>query len=358
MNRREFLKAGGALPFLVWSKGCTNHSARTYLTSAAQDHRGQYFMVGLSSNLEETFRVPLPERGHEVRYNPVTHHVVAFARRPGYFFKVVDALNHEVLHHIEPPEGRLFYGHGDFDQSGRYLYTTENDYANQRGVIGVYDTFEQYQRIMELDAYGVGTHEIRCDHDVLYVANGGIATHPQHPRQKLNIPSMEPNLTLIDRLSGKRLSHHRLDDHQASVRHMDVRSGKVAVGLQHQTHKSETSPITSFFNGTSFEAQRACVSVAPSIKQYVASVAFGLDNQVVYTAPRGNQVLVVDHHTDTLLKSISLRDVAGVAYDDSKQCYWLSCGTGVVIPLDAKSLDLGKGRSFAGLKWDNHLRKA
>ncbi|HBM41824.1 MAG TPA: DUF1513 domain-containing protein, partial [Sulfitobacter sp.] len=58
--------------------------------------------------------------------------------------------------------------------------------------------------------------------DTLVVANGGIDTHPDSGRAKLNIPTMRPNLTYInDRriLEQIELPH---DMHRNSIRHLAV----------------------------------------------------------------------------------------------------------------------------------------
>src|SRR3546814_20493551 len=78
------------------------------------------------------------------------------------------------------PDGRHFYGHAVFDRAERLLYTTENDYEAGRGVIGVWDADAGYARAGELDAHGIGPHDLALGPDgrSLVIANGGLLTHP------------------------------------------------------------------------------------------------------------------------------------------------------------------------------------
>ena len=45
---------------------------------------------------------------------------------------------------------RHFFGHGVFSADGKLLYTTENDYQNARGMIGVRDATDGYKQIVDL----------------------------------------------------------------------------------------------------------------------------------------------------------------------------------------------------------------
>src|SRR5690606_30895384 len=110
-----------------------------------------------------------------------------FARRPGTFALVIDVVHGRILYRIASAESRHFYGHGAFSSDGRLLYATENDFAGERGVIGIYDAADGYRRAGEIPSYGIGPHELRllADGTTLAVANGGILTRPDLPRVKL-----------------------------------------------------------------------------------------------------------------------------------------------------------------------------
>ena len=47
------------------------------------------------------------------------------------------------------PTDRHFYGHGVFASDGHLLFTTENDFAAEAGVIGIWDVTGGFKRIGE-----------------------------------------------------------------------------------------------------------------------------------------------------------------------------------------------------------------
>ena len=164
--------------------------------AAARDPSGDYALFGLDGTGHDIFRIPLPDRGHAAAAHPTAPEAVAFARRPGRFALVIDCVKGRVAHRLDAPEGRHFYGHGAFLQGGAILATSENEIDTGKGRIGLWSRAKGYARIGEIASGGVGPHEIRrWAEDVLVVANGGIRTHPDSDREKLNIDDMRPNLS-------------------------------------------------------------------------------------------------------------------------------------------------------------------
>ena len=116
------------------------------------------------------------------------------------------------------------------------LYATENDFENAAGMIGVYDATDGFNRIGEFATHGMDPHEmlLLADGRTLAIANGGIETHPDFGRAKLNIATMKPSFVFVDRASGDLIEKHELapELHQLSIRHMDrmrpARSGSAA----------------------------------------------------------------------------------------------------------------------------------
>ena len=359
LNRRAFLKGVACVAAMPLLASCSRVS-QTLLTSAATDRQGNHFMLGLDAQLQPTFKTALPQRGHSVIFNKAKNQALAFARRPGRYIQVLDALSNAVLHEIAPQDNRLFFGHGILCGEGRFLYVTENDFGKARGMIGVYDGAMGYRKVNEFDAHGTGSHEIQrlTGSNTLVIANGGIHTHPDHPRQKLNLDTMKPNLSFIDANEGKLLKQQFLADHKASIRHIAVNESQVAVGLQHQNHTTQNSPICAYSDGERFSLQQASGELAPQLKHYIASVAMGRNGLMAFTAPRGNRVLFIDSGTDTLVGQLELRDVAGICYQQDSDRFYVSTGTGGIYPIDANTLSIGAGRQFDELKWDNHMALA
>ena len=84
------------------------------------------------------------------------------------------------------------------------------------------------------------------DNDVICVANGGIETHPDYGREKLNLATMQPNIAFIDRLTGDLLSVRELPAklHQVSLRHLAPdATGRVWVGAQYEGPAADNVPL-------------------------------------------------------------------------------------------------------------------
>jgi hypothetical protein len=237
------------------------------------------------------------------------------------------------------------------------LYVTENDFEKARGVVGVYDGLADFRKVNEFYAHGTGSHEIQrlTGSTILVVANGGIHTHPDYPRQKLNLATMKPSLSFIDASDGRLLKQQFLIDHQASIRHIAVNESQVAVGLQHQSHTHQKSAICAYSDGAHFNLQQVSGELAPELKHYIASAAMGRNGLLAFTAPRGDRVLFIDSGRNVLVRQLELRDVAGICYQKEKDLFYVSTGTGGIFPIGGSTLTLGPGRQFDGLKWDNHM---
>ncbi|MEX0365976.1 MAG: DUF1513 domain-containing protein, partial [Ruegeria sp.] len=226
-TRRAFLAglaATGLAPRASWAE----LGAPDFL-SAALFPDGSYRLAGLRPTGEILFSLPLPARGHAAAAHPHRAEAVAFARRPGTFALVIDCATGQELAHLTAPEGRHFYGHGTFSPDGRLLFTTENDYEAGTGIIGLWDAAKGYTRLGEFSSGWVGPHDMTLmpDGDTLVIANGGIETHPDTGRAKLNLPVMRPNLTYL------RLTRPVLDQiehpgplHKNSIRHLTPRADR------------------------------------------------------------------------------------------------------------------------------------
>ena len=145
-TRRGFLAgllAAGMAPRATWA----GLGSPAFL-SAGKAPDGSYLLAGLNAGGEILFRLPLPARGHAAAAHPHRAEAVAFARRPGRFADVIDCRDGGVRTRITPPDGHHFYGHGCFSPDGTRLFTTENDFENARGIIGVWEASATgYRRI-------------------------------------------------------------------------------------------------------------------------------------------------------------------------------------------------------------------
>ena len=354
--------AGSLLPAHFHAEAAAPR-APLYL-SARTDAAGGYRVSGFASDGTSFFDLPLPGRGHSFAVRPDGTEAVHFARRPGRFALVLDLLRSTIAHRVETPGGRHFYGHGVFSPDGRLLYATENDFDGERGVIGVYDGAHSYRRVGELPSHGIGPHEIAllCDGETLVVANGGIATHPDLPRVKLNLPTMAPALCFVDRRSGVLRRELTLDPalHRLSIRHLAVGpDDTVAVAMQYEGPAQDRVPLVALRRGGGpLHLLHGPPNIIRAMKNYCGSVCFDPSGRTVaVSAPRGNLVTFWDVGTGRFLSSAKVSDGCGVAPGAGPGEALASSGLGSVIVIDARS---GAARPLAvgGLeaaRWDNHL---
>ncbi|MDE9451280.1 DUF1513 domain-containing protein [Aliiroseovarius sp. Z3] len=295
MKRRSFLVGASAslgmgnLPTLSWAAA----GAPDFITAGNLADKSSW-LVGLTQSGEVVFQIPIPNRGHAAAVNPQAAQAVAFARRPGRFAVVIDCANSSEVARLETPEGRHFYGHGAFSADGKILFTTENDYDAPAGVLGIWDVTDGYRRIGEVPSGGIGPHEIlRLNDGGFAVANGGIQTHPDMARAKLNLPSMRTNLTylspkaeIIDQieLSG--------DMHQNSIRHIAIDgTGAIVAALQWQGMPTRQVPLVLKHE----RGQKVQFMPHPDtrlLKNYAGSVAVcPSTGEVAVTGPKGSTVI-------------------------------------------------------------------
>lgn len=347
-SRRGFLigfMATGLAPLPTWAD-----AGDPSFLSAARTPGGNYVLVGLDDAGAERFRIPLPARGHAAAAHPLRPEAVAFARRPGTFAVVLDCRSGDVLAKLNCPKGRHFYGHGTFDRLGDMLFTTENDYHSMRGCIGIWDARRGYIRIGEIASHGVGPHDLRLMPDgTLVVANGGIDTHPASGREKLNIPTMRPNLAYIS-VDGFLLDQVEPSHHHASVRHLSVRpDGLVGVAMQWQGEvTSAPALVATHLRGEDMRA----IGDGSGLNGYVGSIAFSGDgSRLAITSPRAGVAQVFDTTTGFVAFCVHEADICGVAAWSSGMIF--TSGQGTVF-------DLVKGKlanAMHDLMWDNHLVK-
>lgn len=365
-QRRRLLKlglgslaaVGMSLPIKAMASSAEDTALRQWFFSAVDDLDGQHFLAGIRRDAGEHFLLPVPERCHGGCLRPGHGQAVLFARRPGTRLHVIDPRQHQPLHEIDAGEGHHFYGHGVFDPDGRWLYVTANRVNDSMGLVRVYDAEHGYQLVGDYELSGIGPHEVALmpDGKTLAVALGGIKTHPDMGRIKLNLDNMDPALLLLDRHNGKIIERHRPSHHQLSCRHLDIGpEGEIIAGYQFQGPEWETGhPLIARRTADGeFSEIRLPESLQTSLASYTASVAISHHSpSALITAPRANRVVMINRHSGEPLASPELEDAAG-ARCDGRGGYLVTSGTGRVCHLDA----LGQLTTLGelSLRWDNHL---
>lgn len=375
LSRRTLLKAALVTclpsPALALSTQVDDPGTSSLYVSGARRAPEDHVAVVFDDQARIVASVPLGARAHGAASHRQSQRACLFARRPGMFMSTFDRRNPGAHVITEPVSGRHFYGHGTYSQDGKLLYATENDYDAMRGVLGIYDASNGYQRLGEMDTAGVGPHEVVRvpGTSLLLVANGGIHTHPDSDREKLNIDTMEPNLSLIDARDGKVLARHVLpaELHQVSIRHLACADdGVVWFAGQYEGEELATRGLAgamsieqsqrSFRAGLSSEGL-TLVDVPESLQArmscYVSSVAV-VGEYALFTSSRGGVVFQVQRRTARIDEVVSIMDCSGVTSQSLSGLdgALITSGTGEVLRLDADGMN---SLAMHTLQWDNHI---
>lgn len=369
LSRRKLLKAAAAqaliLPALKLPVWAVDDLTLSHYLLCAKNPKGQYVAVKITENGDIEQQFTLADRGHG-HAKSQNGDIAIFARRPNNQLYLIDKDGQMQV--IYAPEGRHFFGHGIFSPDAKLLYCSENDFDHEdpdaTGVIGVWDV-KAGTKIGEFSSGGIGVHQLvlMADGETLVVANGGILTHPDNPRQKLNLIDMQPNLAFINRKNGHIFNQLSLPHelHQLSIRHLDVTAkGQVAIAMQYQGDMSDNVPLLATIGGNkSLKFTQMPLENLQKNRQYIGSICFDTSGEFfAASSPRGNLVNFFSQNGQ-FLNQISLVDVCALAPSGTKNEFIIATGTGEICRYNVAKNQLKKLRlksSKADLyQWDNHM---
>ncbi|MBX5191709.1 DUF1513 domain-containing protein [Rhizobium sp. NZLR3b] len=322
MNRRDFVKAAGLgfLATLAPKSLMALERADAVYASGIRAADGSFAVATVTERGEVIDQVKLPARAHGMAFSAATGRTVAFARRPGTYAMIFDPRNKAEPIVISSREDRHFYGHGAFSADGRLLYASENDFDSNRGMIGLYDATDRFTRIGEFETYGIGPHDMTVSDDgrLLIVANGGIETHPDFGRTKLNLGEMQPSLVLIDAATGALVEKHVLPAEWAelSTRHIDLDDrGRIWFACQYEGHRKDLPPLVGHFTkGEDLTFIDLPEQTTRRLANYVGAIAVNRSEGLVgITSPKGGASVTLDARTGKVLAETSIPDAAGIA---------------------------------------------
>ena len=365
MQRRHFIQLSllGVAAACSWSSyGRSPEQSPLRFLSSVNDAFGEHFIVAANAAGEELFRISVAERCHSGCLHPSTDHAVIMSRRPGINLYVINILDGTLETLVEAGEDFHFYGHGVFSQDGTRFYATANHYPSGEGYIRVYAADDGYRHLQDFPVAGMDPHELRLhpDGQRLVIAMGGIQTHPDYGRIKLNLESMQPALVVMDRHDGAILQRCEPSHHQLSCHHLDIsRDGVVIAGYQFEGPKWETPPLIARLD-TDTGAFSEIALPAPQqalLGNYTASVAISRHSPVAaITAPRGDCVVLLDYRSAEPLHIVPLADPGGVLAE-ADGSFIVSSGAGGLFRIEASGAEPQLLAQHA-LHWDNHLTRA
>jgi uncharacterized protein len=362
--------AGGLLlpsHVLASGAGAPPTLGRPLFASACKDRQGRLLVIIFDANSGELVQsLELPERGHGIAVRPSeigsaqARELVTFARRPGNFAVVLDLDEAREPLWLTTRPDRHFFGHGIYSSNGRLLYTTENDFENGVGVIGVRDATDGYRQIGELPAGGIDPHELALlsDHRTLVVANGGIRTHPDEPRLENDTATMEPSLAYVDSTTGDVVERHELpaELHKLSIRHLGVgENDTVVFGCQYRGPAWEVrSNVGRHRRGEAPELLTLPGRLDHRIQNYVASVATDRRGETAaITAPRGGLAVIIEVATGRCLAHHEMPTVSGVA--EARDGFLLTAENGNMSKVGGEASSRIENRPQRLVAaWDNH----
>lgn len=366
INRRQFLAsmvaAGFAPDLLAMSVSIT---ANEYLVSAQGKDKNGFGMTSVNKSRGTAQTVLTDFRGHGMAQNPVRPELlILFARRPGTVAVEINLLTDKETRSFKLAKNRNLQGHGCFSADGKLLFTAENDSTTGAGKIAVRDT-QDYKQLGEMDSYGIGPHEIKLmpDGKTLVVANGGIHTRPESGRKKLNLATMQSNLSYIELATGNKLGSFQVAEAKASIRHLDVaQDGTVAFAMQLQREAVSHNNVVALAGihqaGKAIKLFEQPAMVIERMNDYMGSVAINSKTRIAgFTSPKGDLAAFWNIDSAEFAGYHRLHDVCGLCVSPDQNHFIISSSIGQLRQLDATSLKENKAARlhFDNTYWDNHM---
>ncbi len=358
IDRRTFLTLLGAAAVAPARAFATEE--QLYLAARARGARHEIAVIDALG--VDRLVLPIEARGHSFAIDHRRRTAVAFARAPGRYAVAFDVEGKAVPQPLVAAPGRHFFGHGIFSADGRIMLASENDYEAGKGVTGLYDVGAGFARIGEFASGGIGPHDIVLmpDGRTACIANGGILTHPDYDKLKLNIDTMAPTLAYLDIASGDIVEEVSLpaDLHKLSIRHLVVDAhGAVWFGCQYEGDKTERPPLVGRHRrGRQPELFAGPPDVLRRMDNYVGSVSADASGEIIATSsPLGGLVTFWEASTGRFLGERATPDVCGVAPLEPRRIL-ATTGRGAIEAMSPEEKRPISDESPNHPAWDNHLR--
>ncbi|HMT93285.1 DUF1513 domain-containing protein [uncultured Thiothrix sp.] len=365
LQRRQFfcLAAltvfGGTLAANELLERAVPKSAKLY--SAMDNALGEHFISQLDLSTQELQQLKTPMRGHTALALD-QHTALLFGRRSASTSVRVN-FKTGLLESFKSRANRHFNGHACLSTDRTLLFTSETDYANKRGIIGIRE-LATLKQVAEYESYGLDPHDLQLmpDGKTLVVANGGIETHPDFERRKLNLDSMQPSLVYLELSTGKKLAEYRLPDHLLSIRHLQVSAkGEVAVALQYEgnLYKQQPSSLVAWQQvGGELNLLKIAPQEVAQLRGYLADIVYDPKQQLLVSAsPRGHCVSIWSTATHSFVQALPLAEASSISLGSEVDSFLVSTSQGSLYQLQTTTNQarLTELKHLPELAWDNHL---
>jgi hypothetical protein len=263
MQRRTALKliaACAALPRLALAK--TNATLALVGAAWRGPNPGDPYFAGVlradweAKRLSIRYAVPLPTRPHGILAE-ADGGLLVLGVRPGTWMLRCDGagkIAQQLRLDKDGATARLG-GHAAFSTDGSLIYSTETDFRDGRGRVGVRDR-RTLKKLAEWVSHGIDPHQLLLDaQGHVIVANGGVPRTAED--KKYDLQRMESSLVRLDAANGKLLRQWRLDDPRLSLRHLAWNTdakGQTRLGIAMQAEHADAAqrkaaPILAVLDG-------------------------------------------------------------------------------------------------------------
>jgi len=344
-------------------KGQINERKPT-LFSAGYNNGEGFLLKAFSIYGLELYSKNLPTRGHSISINPKTLEGAIITRSPGESIIIFDRFSGGTIKKIINTNGFHYYGHGFYSDDGRWLYTSENEYNSGRGMVGIYDSKDSYKLVKRISSNGIEPHEISFlkNTKIGVIANGGILTHPDSGKTKLNIQNMESNLTYLNLITGESLSIKKLSPELKlmSIRHIDVsEKNQVAFAMQYQGSLNDVYPLVGISDIYSeiqlFDTPK---EILYRMNNYCGSICFDSSGDLLAVSnPRGNIITFWNVTKKCYHSFFEIKDGCGLSPGLAPNSFFISNSYGDLInywPITKEKIYVVYSSDF--FNFDNHLK--
>lgn len=361
LNLRNSAIIAGLFPNSLFS---IKNTSEVFFCGVKRNVDSKFGLLSFSPKGEENWFHELDARMHDCAKHPNKNHLALFARRPGQFFEVLDSTTGKIIKKINRDKNRFYQGHGIYSKDGNYLCVSETDFESSAGKIGVYSVKNHYKKAFEINSGGIEPHQIEL-HPIfknkIIVANGGIKSHPDNSKIKLNLNNMSSNISIIDIEKKTTSKRFQFDSswQKNSLRHLTSdQKSLIAVGTQYQEPISKKiAPVVALLDLKSNELSylEAPIKAYKNMKNYCASVSFDHKGEILYaTSPKTGAILSWNIEDRSFRNEWKFPDVAALA--SSNQNMVFTSGNGEVAYQKGFKYPLEKFLHFKNsYQFDNHM---
>lgn len=361
MSRRHFMAQVAASLVLALDSGPLLAKLNHLPYWAGTAKQGDcYWLIIFDAQAQVLRQIKLPSRAHGLQQSTQGQLVVC-SRRPGLWLVI---LQHPLAktQWLTVPLNRPLSGHCCFSLNGERLYTAENNIELGKGAIGIWNGHSG-QRLAEWSSQGIGPHEIQLNPNGshLWVANGGILTHPKSGREKLNLATMAANISYLCLSDGALIKQYSISESQLSLRHLAVNSSnQVAVACQYQGPVHVRKNLLLLISDGYINYLNCDPKVTLDLNNYLGSVAFDISGQwLSASSPRGHRVVIWHMSQGAEPKhyhTLAITDACGLSASQQEGGFVIRSGMGSVYHFSATTKTLTHYPDLISpVAWDNHL---